>query len=118
MPPKATVTGVEKDGEYLSVRFTRADGQRVEAYYQLLGWVVAPGEVLAAATEMTRTPPTMVVKAAPPSRTHRHATVSRARNSDRFIVPNFVPTPCIEALFAVASAPMREWAKRLETNND
>lgn len=63
---KATVKSIENDGEYLTVRFTRADGQQVEAYYRLGGWNVAPKEVLAAAMEIARTPPTMVMRGAAP----------------------------------------------------
>jgi hypothetical protein len=33
-------------------------------------------------------------------------------------VPNIVPTPCIEALFAVASVPGSVSPKRLKTSND
>ena len=32
-------------------------------------------------------------------------------------VPNNVPTPCIEALLAVASGPLSEWRKPLQTSN-
>lgn len=33
-------------------------------------------------------------------------------------MPNIVPTPCIEALFAVASVPGSVSPKRLKTSND
>jgi hypothetical protein len=43
---KARVTHWESDGEYISVRFTREDGQRVQAAYRRIGWESPPRDVM------------------------------------------------------------------------
>ena len=37
----------EKDGEYISVEYTREDGQRVIGDFKRIGWTQAPKEVIA-----------------------------------------------------------------------
>ena len=43
----AKVAKVEYDGEYISVEYTREDGQRVIGMFKRFGWEQAPKEVIA-----------------------------------------------------------------------
>ena len=38
--------GFEEDGEFLSVEFTRNNGERVVGIYQMIGWACAPEAVI------------------------------------------------------------------------
>ena len=42
---RARAYGFEKDGEYLTVEFTRENGERVIAEYQRIGWARPPAEL-------------------------------------------------------------------------
>jgi hypothetical protein len=47
----------EKDGEYISVEYTREDGQRVIGDFKRIGWTQAPREVVAEVNEALRRGP-------------------------------------------------------------
>jgi hypothetical protein len=55
---------------------------------------------------------------APPFSVAHVGIFCQTHSSPHFAVPNFVPTPCIEALIRVASVPDSLRSKSLETNND
>ena len=44
----------EKDGEYISVEYTREDGQRVIGMFKRFGWKQGPREVVAEVNDALR----------------------------------------------------------------
>jgi len=43
---KAKVTNWEGDGDYITVRYTQEDGQRVEGNFYRVGWTVPPADAI------------------------------------------------------------------------
>jgi hypothetical protein len=53
----AKVIDVEKNGEFLSVEYTREDGQRVIGMFKRFGWETAPREIIAEVNSALRQGP-------------------------------------------------------------
>jgi hypothetical protein len=60
------VTGVEADGDVVTVKFTRDNGERIVGVYRLSGWGKGPAAVYQDANRRLANPPTTVLKARPP----------------------------------------------------
>ena len=59
---KPRVTNIEKNGEFVDVRFTRDDGEVVTGMYKLVGWRHPPRDVYDEVTAALRSPPVMVLR--------------------------------------------------------
>jgi len=58
---KAKVTNWERDGEYITVRYTQEDGQRVEGDFYRVGWTVPPTDAIERAREALKKGPSYFV---------------------------------------------------------